>query len=175
MVGRTVIIIKSYRYTIPFCTEIESSRLRFTSLLIISSNFCLIPGKTLAYVLPVVQQLQYRLVRKVRCLIVLPVQELAAQVYKITKTYTAHTKLRVTLLSGAASFEQEQMNLVKKSENEKSNFSFVTHEFILSVHYSGIREAREQSRHRDHHTGTIDRSHKENGWIFSGLSQISCY
>ncbi|XP_015589283.1 ATP-dependent RNA helicase DDX51 [Cephus cinctus] len=73
-------------------------------------------GKTLAYVLPIVQELQFRFVPKVRCLIVLPVQELAAQVYKVMLLYTAHTNLRVTLISGASSFEQEQMHLVKKTE-----------------------------------------------------------
>lgn len=71
-------------------------------------------GKTLAYVLPIIQQLQYRLIKKIRCLVVLPVQELAAQVYNVMKTYTAQTKLRVALLSGAASFEQEQSNLVRQ-------------------------------------------------------------
>ncbi|XP_043277285.1 ATP-dependent RNA helicase DDX51 [Venturia canescens] len=73
-------------------------------------------GKTLAYVLPVIQHLQSRLVPKIRCLAVLPVQELAAQVYKVFITYSAHTNLRVSLVSGAASFEAEQDNLTKKSE-----------------------------------------------------------
>ncbi|XP_072750506.1 probable ATP-dependent RNA helicase Dbp73D [Anoplolepis gracilipes] len=76
-------------------------------------------GKTLAYVLPIVQELQTRLVPKIRCLIVLPVQELAAQVYKVMVTYTSHTNLKVGLLSGAFSFEQEQSNIIKKTERGK--------------------------------------------------------
>ncbi|KAL6267417.1 hypothetical protein P5V15_000493 [Pogonomyrmex californicus] len=76
-------------------------------------------GKTLAYVLPIVQELQTRLVPKIRCLIVLPVQELAAQVHKVMVTYTSHTNLKVGLLSGAFSFEQEQNNIIKKTERGK--------------------------------------------------------
>ncbi|CAL7933686.1 unnamed protein product [Xylocopa violacea] len=72
-------------------------------------------GKTLAYVLPIVQILQSRLVPKIRCLIVVPVQELATQVYNVMLTYTAHTSLRVGLLSGASAFHQEQSNILKKS------------------------------------------------------------
>ncbi|CAK9794545.1 ATP-dependent RNA helicase DDX51 [Anthophora plagiata] len=72
-------------------------------------------GKTLAYVLPIVQILYSRLVPKIRCLIVVPVQELASQVYKVMITYTSHTNLRVGLLSGASSFDQEQSNILKKN------------------------------------------------------------
>lgn len=65
--------------------------------------------------LPIVQELQTRSVPKIRCLIVLPVQELAAQVYKVMVTYTSHTNLKVGLLSGAFPFEQEQNSIIKKS------------------------------------------------------------
>ncbi|KYN34502.1 putative ATP-dependent RNA helicase Dbp73D [Trachymyrmex septentrionalis] len=76
-------------------------------------------GKTLAYVLPIVQELQTRFVPKIRCLIVLPVQELAAQIHKVMVTYTSHTDLKVGLLSGASSFEQEQKSIIKKTERGK--------------------------------------------------------
>lgn len=76
-------------------------------------------GKTLAYVLPIVQELQTRLVPKIRCLVVLPVQELAAQVHKVMITYTSHTNLKVGLLSGAFQFEQEQSNIIKKTARGK--------------------------------------------------------
>ncbi|XP_076766388.1 putative ATP-dependent RNA helicase Dbp73D, partial [Xylocopa sonorina] len=72
-------------------------------------------GKTLAYVLPIVQILQSRLVPKIRCLIVVPVQELATQVYKVMLTYTARMNLKVGLLSGASVFQQEQSNILKKN------------------------------------------------------------
>lgn len=70
----------------------------------------------MAYVLPIIDQLQqHRFVREVRCLVVLPVKELALQVFKVMQTYAAPTDLRVGLVSGTVSFETEQMNLVKKS------------------------------------------------------------
>ncbi|XP_057334031.1 probable ATP-dependent RNA helicase Dbp73D [Microplitis mediator] len=74
-------------------------------------------GKTLAYVLPIIQQLKNNLITKVRCLIVLPVQELAAQVYKVMITYCKNTNLRVALITGASSMEIEQTNLIKKTQN----------------------------------------------------------
>ncbi|KAG5318761.1 DDX51 helicase, partial [Pseudoatta argentina] len=73
-------------------------------------------GKTLAYVLPIVQELQTRFVPKIRCLVVLPVQELAAQIHKVMVTYTSHTDLKVGLLSGASLFKQEQKSIIKKTK-----------------------------------------------------------
>lgn len=81
-------------------------------------------GKTLAYVLPIVQQLQSRLVPKIRCLIVVPVQELALQIHKVVLTYTSHTNLKAGLITGASSFEQEQNNLIRKT---------ISNEYVSSV------------------------------------------
>lgn len=69
----------------------------------------------MAYVLPIIQILQSRLIPKVRCLVVVPVQELATQVYKVFVTYTSHTNLKVGLLSGASIFHEEQKNILKES------------------------------------------------------------
>ncbi|XP_014212448.1 probable ATP-dependent RNA helicase Dbp73D [Copidosoma floridanum] len=74
-------------------------------------------GKTLAYVLPIIQLLQNSFIQMVRCLIVLPVQELATQVYKVVQKYSSSTSLKVALISGASSFKEEQQKLVKKTEN----------------------------------------------------------
>ena len=57
-------------------------------------------GKTLAFVLPIVQSLVGRLVPRVRCVAVLPTQELASQVYSVFNTFTVGTGLRVKLLTG---------------------------------------------------------------------------
>lgn len=46
---------------------------------------------------------------------VLPVQELATQVYDVVMKYCHGTSLRVALLSGASSFQDEQERLVQKS------------------------------------------------------------
>ncbi|XP_015126698.1 probable ATP-dependent RNA helicase Dbp73D [Diachasma alloeum] len=72
-------------------------------------------GKTLAYVLPIIHQLRNRFVQRIRCLVVLPVQELAAQIFKVFQTYVSTTDLKVGLISGASSFEAEQENLVERT------------------------------------------------------------
>ncbi|XP_011315436.1 probable ATP-dependent RNA helicase Dbp73D isoform X1 [Fopius arisanus] len=72
-------------------------------------------GKTLAYVLPVIQQLRNRFIQRISCLVVVPVQELALQVYKVFETYVSTTNLGVGLVSGASSFEAEQQSLVERT------------------------------------------------------------
>lgn len=89
------------------------------SLLIRPSDICVSAptgsGKTLAFVLPIVQSLKDRVVCAVRALVVLPVSELAIQVYKVFQTYTQGTDLKVALLIGKKSFIDEQNFLVKST------------------------------------------------------------
>ncbi|GFY45866.1 ATP-dependent RNA helicase DDX51 [Trichonephila inaurata madagascariensis] len=70
-------------------------------------------GKTLAFVLPIVQSLRNRVVTAVRALVVLPVIELAVQVYKVFEIFVRNTDLQVILLTGQKSFVEEQKALVK--------------------------------------------------------------
>ncbi|CAH2050247.1 unnamed protein product, partial [Iphiclides podalirius] len=55
-------------------------------------------GKTLTFVLPIIQILMDEIGHYTRALIVLPVQELALQVAKVCKKYCTNTGLRVALL-----------------------------------------------------------------------------
>lgn len=71
-------------------------------------------GKTLAYAVPIVQLLSNRLERKIRALVVLPVAELAAQVFKVFQKLCEHTKLSVALLSKTVPFDKEQLHLVEQ-------------------------------------------------------------
>lgn len=73
-------------------------------------------GKTLAYALPIVQLLQKRTQRKVRALIVLPVNELAVQVLKVFRKLCEKTSLTCALLSKFVTFETEQLQLVEEYE-----------------------------------------------------------
>ena len=76
-------------------------------------------GKTLAFVLPIIQALKNRIVPKVRALVILPVQDLAVQVFKVFQIYGVKTSLRIKLISGQKSFAQEQNELVVKGvENQ---------------------------------------------------------
>ncbi|XP_071517210.1 uncharacterized protein Dbp73D [Panulirus ornatus] len=69
-------------------------------------------GKTLAYVLPIIQALKGRTVPRIRALVLLPVQELALQVYKVFKTYLRGSYLKVGIAVGQATFQKEQASLV---------------------------------------------------------------
>ncbi|XP_014820935.1 PREDICTED: ATP-dependent RNA helicase DDX51 [Calidris pugnax] len=71
-------------------------------------------GKTLSFVIPIVQVLLHRVVCHVRALVVLPTKELAQQVSKVFNIYTDGTGLKVILITGQKSFAKEQEMLVQK-------------------------------------------------------------
>lgn len=71
-------------------------------------------GKTLAYVIPTIQSLKRRLAPCPRVLVVLPVQELASQVFHVFQTYAKGTNLKVKLLTPQRAFEAEQNDLVQE-------------------------------------------------------------
>ncbi|CAH0592344.1 unnamed protein product [Chrysodeixis includens] len=73
-------------------------------------------GKTLSFVLPIVQILMNDIGCHIRALVVLPVQELAAQVAKVFKKYCMKTRLKVALLGGSIPMQQEQQNIVRYTE-----------------------------------------------------------
>ncbi|KAF7649916.1 hypothetical protein LDENG_00133790 [Lucifuga dentata] len=68
-------------------------------------------GKTLAFVIPVIQVLMERVVCEVRALAVLPTKELAQQVCKVFTSYAEGTPLKVVMLAGQKSFAAEQASL----------------------------------------------------------------
>ncbi|XP_014663070.1 PREDICTED: ATP-dependent RNA helicase DDX51-like [Priapulus caudatus] len=73
-------------------------------------------GKTLAFVLPIIQALQHRASCQIRALVVLPVKDLAQQVFEIFQAYCNGTKLKVAIcISGAASFVKEQDRMVRST------------------------------------------------------------
>jgi ATP-dependent RNA helicase DDX51/DBP6 len=69
-------------------------------------------GKTLSFAVPIVQLLLKRVERKIRALIILPVQELADQVAQVVKQLTVNTKLKAHLLSSSFSFAAEQAQII---------------------------------------------------------------
>ncbi|XP_067406073.1 ATP-dependent RNA helicase DDX51 isoform X2 [Emydura macquarii macquarii] len=72
-------------------------------------------GKTLSFIIPVIQALLERVVCKVRALVVLPTKELAQQVSKVFNIYTDGTGLKVVLITGQKSFAKEQETLVQRT------------------------------------------------------------
>lgn len=74
-------------------------------------------GKTLAFVLPIVQALKDRVVPHIRAVVVLPVRDLAEQVFTVFRQYCAGTSLKVGLVVGRKTLAVEQATLVKKREH----------------------------------------------------------
>ncbi|KAL5292523.1 DDX51 family protein [Megaselia abdita] len=71
-------------------------------------------GKTLAFAIPIIQMLSERVERKVRALIVLPVAELALQVFKVFKKLAENTSLSVIMFSTTFPFHLEQEKIVEE-------------------------------------------------------------
>ncbi|XP_075216603.1 putative ATP-dependent RNA helicase Dbp73D isoform X1 [Lycorma delicatula] len=70
-------------------------------------------GKTLAFVLPIIQRLRKRFLKRIGALVVVPVQDLAAQVAQVFNQYTIGTGLHVLSVTGKAMpLQQEQKLLV---------------------------------------------------------------
>jgi len=69
-------------------------------------------GKTLSYVLPIVDNMSTNIIRELQCLVVLPTKDLAVQVKKTFDMCVVGTNLKVGLAAGVKSFSKEQESLV---------------------------------------------------------------
>ncbi|XP_027699966.1 ATP-dependent RNA helicase DDX51 isoform X1 [Vombatus ursinus] len=74
-------------------------------------------GKTLSFVIPVIQVLLERVVCHIRALVVLPTKELAQQVSKVFNVYADGTALRIAQITGQKSLAKEQEILVQKTDS----------------------------------------------------------
>lgn len=74
-------------------------------------------GKTLVYVLPVVQALKKYTVKQIRALVILPTQDLAFQICRTFRKYAAGTSVDVCLVAGHMPFANEQKQLLSKSKS----------------------------------------------------------
>uniref|UniRef100_A0A182PIJ1 ATP-dependent RNA helicase n=1 Tax=Anopheles epiroticus TaxID=199890 RepID=A0A182PIJ1_9DIPT len=75
-------------------------------------------GKTLAFAVPVVQLLLKRVAPAIRALVILPVQELAEQVFQVFRQLCEGTNIHPTVLSRGMAFEAEQQKLIKYCNGE---------------------------------------------------------
>ncbi|KAI9315750.1 P-loop containing nucleoside triphosphate hydrolase protein, partial [Dichotomocladium elegans] len=71
-------------------------------------------GKTISYVLPIVDILSKRVVTRLRALVVLPTRELAVQVKETFDAFTKGTNIKVGAAIGQSAFTREQHALVGK-------------------------------------------------------------
>ncbi|XP_058829795.1 probable ATP-dependent RNA helicase Dbp73D isoform X2 [Topomyia yanbarensis] len=75
-------------------------------------------GKTLAFAVPIVQMLLKRIAPAIRALVILPVKELAEQVFGVFEKLCEGTKVRPLLLSRKQAFSVEQTKLVERFNGE---------------------------------------------------------
>jgi ATP-dependent RNA helicase DDX51/DBP6 len=86
-------------------------------------------GKTLTYVIPLIQCIRRHITRAIRVIILLPVQDLAEQVYHVVNQIGNKFQLKTALLAGQHSFEDEQKILVQQQLNgskQMINFFFLS-------------------------------------------------
>lgn len=69
-------------------------------------------GKTLSYVVPIVEVLQQRIARRLRALIILPTRDLVMQVRETLEAVSKGSGLTIASLTGQQSFTHEQSSLV---------------------------------------------------------------
>ncbi|TNN06744.1 ATP-dependent RNA helicase DDX51 isoform 1 [Schistosoma japonicum] len=75
-------------------------------------------GKTLAYAIPIIQLLLNRVHRFIRALVIVPVRDLAVQVFKTFNQLVDGTDIQVGVLAGIKSFSKEQEDIITStSEN----------------------------------------------------------
>lgn len=75
-------------------------------------------GKTIAFALPIVEALRSRVVPKIRALVVLPVRELANQVYQVFRSLCQDTGLVCGLLTAKRTLAEEQQLLVRELDGK---------------------------------------------------------
>ncbi|GAA6062809.1 hypothetical protein JCM10212_006170 [Sporobolomyces blumeae] len=69
-------------------------------------------GKTLSYVVPIVETLQHRVVTRLRALVLLPTRDLVGQVRETFEAFAKGTGLKIGVATGQHSFAHEQSVLV---------------------------------------------------------------
>lgn len=82
-------------------------------------------GKTLSFVIPIVQHLLKRVITYVRVLVVLPVRDLAIQVFHEFEKYCKKTSLKVGLVVGHKSFTDECNTFMRRSIDGSKYHSLV--------------------------------------------------
>ncbi|CAH8560759.1 unnamed protein product [Schistosoma mattheei] len=77
-------------------------------------------GKTLAYSVPIIQLFLNRVHRFIRALVIVPVRDLAVQVYKTFSQLVNGTDIQVGVLAGIKSFSKEQEDIINLTDESYS-------------------------------------------------------
>lgn len=94
-------------------------------------------GKTLSYVLPIVQSIKNRACTRLRAVIVVPTRELVGQVEKTARQCAAGTSLQVGVATGSQSLKTEQNNLiVKERRHDPEAYKLLTRKLNDMVNFN---------------------------------------
>ena len=80
-------------------------------------------GKTLSFVLPILEQLRDRVVTRLRAIVILPTRDLATQVKETFDAFMVGTDLKIALSTGHSPFLEEQQKLVKPKYSSLASLS----------------------------------------------------
>lgn len=72
-------------------------------------------GKSLVYIIPVIQNLMTRIICRLRALVILPTRDLAIQTHSILQEYIKNTNLKIGLITGQKSMKEEQSVLIENN------------------------------------------------------------
>lgn len=78
-------------------------------------------GKTLSYILPIVQSLSTRVVTRLRAVVVVPTRELVSQVFSTTSSLTSGTGIKVGTAVGSRALAVEQGLLVGTAQDDTTH------------------------------------------------------
>ncbi|KAF2431417.1 P-loop containing nucleoside triphosphate hydrolase protein [Tothia fuscella] len=73
-------------------------------------------GKTIAYVLPMVQELKQKIVTRLRGIIIVPTRELVTQAHEVAKLCAAGTGIKIETAVGSVPLSVEQARLISKGQ-----------------------------------------------------------
>lgn len=104
-------------------------------------------GKTVAYVLPILNYLMQKPqpIKRLRALILLPSRELASQVFALTCRLSEGTGLRVALSTGQTSFCEEQLMLM----GENAPIINATSRYAMDMSMDGMAKLPAEKRRRN--------------------------
>lgn len=106
-------------------------------------------GKTLSYVLPIVQSIKNKACTRLRAVVVVPTRELVGQVEKTARQCAAGTSLQVGVATGSQTLKTEQNHLiVKERRHDPEAYKLLARKLndMVNFNYDGI-DGDEDERH----------------------------
>ena len=128
-------------------------------------------GKTLGYVIPIIQSLKYVSIKRLRALIVVPTRELVTQVKEVLDTFVAGSRLRVATAIGSRPLDQEREMLVRQQSQHDAFSQTSIGDLSLELYRGASPEDSDDSSdfddivtkpadyipsHKSHYTSNID-------------------